>query len=155
MSSYQPLADFLARKKGDIWDATFEEVERALGRSLPQSAYRHNAWWANQTGPGHSQTHGWQSVGWRTAKLDLERRRVRFEKVRGIDPTGWIEAMSATQIDEELLARAMEICGSSESAEVINTALREYIEQAAIEAVVAMGGSAPGFQASPRERPRP
>lgn len=153
MSSYQPLADHLARIKADVWDASFEDVERALGRPLPQSAYRHNAWWANQTGPGHSQTHGWRSVGWRTAKLDLERRFVRFEKVRGLDPTGAIEAMLPAQLDQALLTRAKEIGGFDDDGSAINAALRVYIEQAAIDAVIAMGGSSPGFQAAPRERP--
>ena len=69
-ASYQSLADFLARRDGDVWNATFDEVERVLRRPLPRSAYEHQAWWANQNGRGHSQTHGWRSVGWRTAKLE-------------------------------------------------------------------------------------
>jgi hypothetical protein len=156
MSSYKPLADFLARKRGDRWDASFDEVERALGRPLPQSAYRYNAWWANQTGPGHSQTQGWRSVGWRTAKLDLEQKRVRFEREQtahaGRAPAGE-EGGALDVIDEELVRTAMEV-GDMESREaVINAALREFIEQAAVQAVIDMGGSAPGFQAAPRERP--
>ena len=79
---YQPLADFLAAKKGGQWDASFEEIEKQLGFSLPKSAYKYQAWWANQNGAGHSQNKGWRSVGWRTSRLDLERRRVRFERER-------------------------------------------------------------------------
>ena len=65
MSRYEPLAQFLAAKKGDSWEASFEDIEKQLGGPLPQSAYKYPAWWANQTGPGHSQTRGWRSVGWR------------------------------------------------------------------------------------------
>ena len=63
MSRYEPLAQFLAAKKTDVWEASFEEIEARLGARLPDSAYKYPAWWANQAGPGHSQTRGWRSVG--------------------------------------------------------------------------------------------
>jgi len=151
MSSYKPLADFLARKRGDQWDATFADVEQALGRPLPQSAYRYNAWWANQTGPGHSQTHGWRSVGWRTAKLDLERRRVRFER----DPGAERRSPSSVEdgVDERLVEQAMRISGISDRQTVINAALRKFIERTAIQALIEMGGTMPDLVVPPRERP--
>ena len=154
-SAYQPLADYLAHKKGDVWDAAFSEIEEKLGRPLPQSAYRHQAWWANQSGPGHSQTHGWRSAGWRTSKLDLEQKRVRFERERPLNARqAGKEARSQFDgIDEELVRRAMSISENHDRADVINSALREYVKQEAIRAVVAMGGSSPGFKAAPRERP--
>lgn len=156
MSSYQPLADFLARKKDDRWDASFDDVERALGRPLPQSAYRHNAWWANQTGPGHSQTRGWRSVGWRTAKLDLERRRVRFEREdahaeRAL--TAQPVALPQDEIDDELVRKAMAVSAIPDRAGVINAALEDFIHQKLVQFVIDLGGSAPGFEAAPRERP--
>lgn len=156
MSSYQPLADHLASRKGDIWDASFGEIERALGRPLPRSAYLYNAWWANQSGPGHSQTHGWRSVGWRTAKLDLEGRRVRFERERKTELQAAATSrtvMSAQAIDDDLVRRAMAVSEIESREGVINAALREFIKREAIRAMVDMGGSAPGFEAAPRERP--
>lgn len=156
MSLYRPLADHLAARKGDHWEASFEEIERTLGRPLPRSAYRYNAWWANQTGPGHSQTQGWRSVGWRTSRLDLERRRVRFE--RDSQPIDVKQpASEATESDyetlDQLLARAMAITGIEDRNEVIVAALREYIDQEAIRAVIELGGTMPDFEAAPRERP--
>jgi hypothetical protein len=154
MSSYKPLAEFLSRRRGDQWDASFDEVERALGRPLPQSAYRYNAWWANQTGPGHSQTQGWRSVGWRTAKLDLERKRVRFER-EAIDP-GPLGRSSADRpggVDEELVERATDISGIKDRSAVINAALEEFIRQGLVRFVDELGGSQPGFEAASRERP--
>lgn len=156
MSSYQPLADHLADQKGDVWDASFSEVERALGRPLPKSAFLYNAWWANQSGPGHSQTHGWRSVGWRTAKLDLERRRVRFERERvadqAIQPTD-AALKPANGIDEVLVRKAMAVSEIADRATVINAALAEFIHQKLIEFITELGGSAPGFESAPRERP--
>jgi len=157
-SIYQPLADYLASKKGDVWDASFGQVEEKLGRALPRSAYRHQAWWANQSGPGHSQTHGWRSAGWRTAKLDLERQRVRFEREekaktkRAGNPQA-AAASAAREIDEDLVRKAIEFSGIDDRIAVINAALREFIRQEAKLAVIAMGGSQPDFKAAPRERP--
>jgi hypothetical protein len=154
MSSYKPLADYLARRKGDQWDASFDDVERALGRPLPQSAYRYNAWWANQTGPGHSQTQGWRSVGWRTSKLDLERKRVRFERERAIsDAPGDGATGEPDGVDEVLVRRAMVISNIEDRSAVINAALQEFIRQGLVRFVEELGGSQPDFEAAPRERP--
>lgn len=154
MSSYQPLADHLAARKGDIWDASFKEIERALGRPLPRSAYLYNAWWANQSGSGHSQTHGWRSVGWRTAKLDLEGQRVRFERDEQASASAAKEVSESERaIDEGLVQRAMAVSDVYDRAAVINAALREFIKREAIRGAVEMGGCAPGFEAPQRERP--
>lgn len=146
MSSYQPLADHLASRNGDRWDATFEEIERTLGRPLPKSAYRYNAWWANQVGPGHSQTHGWRSVGWRTSKLDLERRRVRFERE---EPP----RLAHFGRGEDLLSEAMKVSGITDRDVLIEKALQTLIAREAARHLIAMGGRAPDFEAPPRRRP--
>lgn len=152
MSSYKPLADFLASKEGDQWDASFEEVERALGRPLPQSAYRYNAWWANQTGPGHSQTKGWRSVGWRTAKLDLERKRVRFERERREQASRIIDPVADLPADQ-LVGTAMALSGLADERAVIDAALRTFIREEVKRGLIALGGSQPDFEAAPRKRP--
>jgi hypothetical protein len=145
-SVYQPLADFLRARAGDDWDARFEDVERVLRRPLPSSAYRYQAWWANQTGPGHSQTHGWRSAGWRTAKLDLERRRVRFERdagpADGVKPRG-----------QDIWDRAREITGITDRNRLVEEGLRALIARDAAEQLVALGGSMPDYATPARERP--
>lgn len=152
MSRYQPLADFLAAKKTNEWNATFSDIEARLGFPLPKSAYTYPAWWANQVGSGHSQTRGWRSVGWRTTALDLERRRVRFEREQ--------HALAATistgrdgRSTEELLVRARELTGISDREALIQEALRILVAREAGLRLVRLGGTMPDFKAPSRERP--
>lgn len=153
-SSYQALADYLTSKKADFWEASFSDVERKLGRPLPPSAYRHQAWWANQNGPGHSQTHGWRSVGWRTARLDLERKRVRFERESGPQESKEPEVEEARPADDDaLFAQAAEYLGTSDRAELIRQALRALLAREAADHLIRMGGGMPDLKLPPRERP--
>jgi hypothetical protein len=152
MSRYEPLAQFLAAKKGNSWEASFDDVEARLGKPLPESAYKYPAWWANQSGPGHSQTRGWRSVGWRTCDLDLERRRVRFER----EPGATASAALAYRDDrsmEELLARARELTGIGDRDSLIREALRLLVAREAGMRLARLGGTMPEFNAPPRERP--
>jgi hypothetical protein len=157
-SSYQPLADHLATRKDDVWEASFVDIQYILGRSLPRSAFVHPAWWANQTGPGHSQTRAWKSVGWKTSKLDLERRRVTFERDRtrsgeAFRDAGDVQPGQLHDPNADLIARAMAISGIGDREEVVAAALKSFIRQEAVRFVDELGGSAPDFQAAPRERP--
>lgn len=145
MSRYQPLADFLAAKKGDRWDASFSDVEAQLGFSLPQSAHRYPAWWANQTGGGHSQTAGWRSVGWRTASLDLQGKRVRFERE--------VNGGAAPIFDAELIDRARALTGIKDRDALVDEALKALIAREAALRLARLGGSMPGYSAPDRERP--
>lgn len=151
MSRYQPLADFLASQKSNEWVATFADVEQRLGFQLPKSAYKYPAWWANQSG-GHSQARGWRSVGWRTAALDLERRRVRFER----DKRSRAASVSSDRDDrstDELLERARELTGISDREALIQEALRFLVAREAGMRLARLGGTMPDFEAAPRERP--
>lgn len=151
MSRYQPLADFLAGKKGNQWEASFAEVEARLGFPLPKSAYRYPAWWANQSGSGHSQTKGWRSAGWRTCALDLERRRVRFERER---PQPAESESGVTHESEGILYRqATELTGIHDRQALINEGLRALIAREAAARLARLGGTMPDYRAPPRERP--
>lgn len=149
MSRYEPLAQFLAAKKTNSWEASFDEIEKRLGAPLPKSAYKYPAWWANQNGPGHSQTRGWRSVGWRTCDVDLDRRRVRFER-------DWRRASIAPAVaelsNEELFKRAQEITGIGDRETVIGEALRLLIAREAGLRLARMGGTMPDIKAPPRRR---
>jgi hypothetical protein len=152
MSRYEPLAQFLAAKKADAWEASFEEIEAKLGVPLPRSAYKYPAWWANQSGPGHSQTYGWRSVGWRTRDLDLERRRVRFER----DPAAGKPSARASDDpsgNESLLAKARELTGIRDREALINEALRFLIAREAGLRLARLGGTMPDLKVPKRERP--
>jgi len=149
MSRYQPLADFLAGKKAIEWEASFAEIEERLGFPLPPSAYAYPAWWANQTGPGHSQTKGWRSVGWKTADLDLKRRRVRFEREIRV-----AHERATTPADEqEMLARrAEELTGIVDRDRLISEALRALVEREAARRLARLGGTMPDLKVPPRRR---
>lgn len=75
MSKYIKLTLFLGEREADRWEASFEDVEDILGFALPQSARQYPAWWANQ---GRAQSAAWQSVGWISAAVDVDRERVTF-----------------------------------------------------------------------------
>lgn len=156
MSRYEPLAQFLAAKKADSWEASFQEVEAQLGAALPKSAYKYPAWWANQTGPGHSQTRGWRSVGWRTCDLDLAHQRVRFERERVLErvregsPTFVHEDDPASR--ESLVRKAQELTGIKGREALIEEALRLLIAREAGLRLARLGGTMPDFKAPPRRR---
>ena len=75
MSKYINLTTHLASRDGEVWEASFNDVEEVLGMPLPDSARQHRPWWANQ---GRAQSSAWQSAGWKTAKVDLENEKVTF-----------------------------------------------------------------------------
>ena len=152
MSRYEPLAQFLATKKTDAWDATFEEIERRLGAPLPRSAYKYPAWWANQSGAGHSQTRGWRSVGWRTCHLDLEGRRVRFERERTRESSS-LSIVRETQSGYDLFERASELTGIKDRNALVSEALRALIAREAGRRLIELGGTMPNLKLPPRRRP--
>lgn len=82
VSQYTPLTFFLADCGKDVVELTFGELERLLGRNLPDSAKSYRAWWANS---GHHQASAWASVGYRVQRPDLSNGVIRF--VRTLGPT--------------------------------------------------------------------
>ena len=150
MSRYQPLADFLAGKKALEWEASFAEIEDHLGFRLPESAYKYPAWWANQTGPGHSQTRGWRSVGWRTCDLDLERKRVRFEREARVMSSGH---NASPDERESLMRKAAELTGIDDPDLLVREALRAIIAREAGARLIRLGGTMPDLKIPPRRRP--
>jgi len=152
MSRYQPLADFLESHKASRWDATFADIERQLGFPLPKSAHKYPAWWANQKGAGHSQTQGWRSVGWRTCQVDLEGRRIRFERDAGVAVVRSDRPDIANDRDG-LIAKAQELTGIVDYAILIREALKALVAREAAHRLANLGGTMPDFTAPARERP--
>ena len=79
MGKYEPLPQFLDTKGVGEIRLKFEQIEKALGFKLPQSAYRHQAWWANHEGT-HSHARTWLRAGWQTKDVDLGAHKVTFRK---------------------------------------------------------------------------
>lgn len=153
MGAYQPLADYLGRLDRDEWHASFADVERVLGRPLPDSASKYPAWWANQSGPGHSQTRGWQDAGFETREVDLKGRRVRFIRRRGGgDGPGPAPADAGLHPRPDLWAQARQITGIEDRDALIEAALKALIQREAGRALIEMGGTMPDAKAPPRRR---
>ena len=55
-------------------------------------------------------------------------------------------------IDDELLAKAVEATGVSERSKLIHDGLRALIAREAARALIALGGSDPNAKAAPRRR---
>ena len=85
---YAPLYRYLRTRRGTAWRVSFNELERLLGFTLPESARVHRPWWSNQrNGGGHGHTLAWQLAGWKTRTVDLELETLVFEPAGAVgDP---------------------------------------------------------------------
>ncbi|WP_420867667.1 MULTISPECIES: DUF7662 domain-containing protein [Bradyrhizobium] len=78
MSVYDPLREELQRTGPQTIRLTFSEIEAILGRPLPPSAYKFNAWWGNNLRKaGHTQSMAWLHAGF-VARVSLRQRAVEF-----------------------------------------------------------------------------
>lgn len=85
MSKYADISVYLLQQdKSKPHVVHFSEIERIIGATLPASARLYQAWWANQSGTGHTQAMSWCSVGWNTKNVDLENQQVTFVYVEEI-----------------------------------------------------------------------
>ncbi len=104
-SKYEPLERHLrGLDRATDHTLSFAAIESILGGDLPKSARIHPAWWANQRGPGHSQTHSWMNAGWHSGGLDLKSRQVTFRPVAlprepklGSPPTATVRPLTIEQ----------------------------------------------------------
>jgi hypothetical protein len=86
MSKYAPLATYL-QGTPDTLDAvtlSFAQIAHMLGTPLPTSAFKHRAWWSNQTKTAQRpQAQAWIGAGFRVDGLDQEPTSgwVRFKRL--------------------------------------------------------------------------
>lgn len=77
LSKYEKLTDYLMADGPQTRRVRFDELEEILGFTLPDSARKYPAWWANDPSAGrHSDA--WLSAGWKTEELDLGSEAVTF-----------------------------------------------------------------------------
>lgn len=82
MPKYEPIERHLrSLPRDDECRLSFAQIEAILGSPLPPSARRHQAWWANQRGPGHVQAHAWLNARFHSRDLDLKGGTVAFTPV--------------------------------------------------------------------------
>jgi CBS domain-containing protein len=81
-SRYAPLAIWLQGQppEKNIVKPSFAKIEEIIGGKLPESAYKHRAWWANDS-VSHVQSRLWLDVGWRVASVSMTKQVVRFARI--------------------------------------------------------------------------
>lgn len=77
-SKYAALHDHLRRRAEERVELSLAEIEALLGEPLPESARKGTAFWSNRQ--GGLQSAAWLGAGYRVTHVDLDRRRVRFER---------------------------------------------------------------------------
>jgi hypothetical protein len=81
MGKYEPLSDFLRKRREDQVRLTFAEIERIVGFKLPRSAKWYRAWWSNN--PSNSvMTKAWLDAGFESEQVDMEGGKLVFRRVR-------------------------------------------------------------------------
>ncbi|MBL8651593.1 MAG: hypothetical protein JNL35_14475 [Sphingopyxis sp.] len=81
MSKYDPLARHLSEIEDDSITMTFAKIDELVSGGLPGSAYDHRPWWANRHDGSGAQNQGWQSVGWESSDVDMDKEKVTFVRV--------------------------------------------------------------------------
>ncbi len=95
MGYYDPLRDYLLRCEGDEVILTFAQIEGILGRRLPASAGKYDAWWANvgdDASTQHSHARSWHAAGYKARAHRAEGKVVFYRVAR---PVGAVSARPA------------------------------------------------------------
>jgi hypothetical protein len=80
---YGPLGEYLSGTSGTRVRMTFAAVEDLVGR-LPESAYRHRAWWGNNE--GNVEAKAWLDAGWRVESVNQAAGEVVFTRAADSRP---------------------------------------------------------------------
>jgi hypothetical protein len=80
MAKYDPINENLQNSPDNEVTLSFKQVEKIIGDKLPPSAYRHQAWWANEAKGNHVHAHAWMDVGWEVETVNQREHWVRFTR---------------------------------------------------------------------------
>lgn len=75
---YIGLKNYLKDKNNKTVIMSFAEIETQIGETLPASAYKHRAFWANSR--THSVAFGWLDAGYKMVGVDFKAKYVTFAK---------------------------------------------------------------------------
>jgi antitoxin HicB len=80
MGKYKPLYDYFRGLPSNTNSCTlaFNAIIGILGSTLPKSAHKWEAWWANDG--SHVQAQAWLAAGWQKDRVDLKTQEVRFRR---------------------------------------------------------------------------
>lgn len=79
-SKYASLYHHLCERDGHEWYASFADIEKILGFSLPKSARTYNAWWGNEKKGSHSHACAWMAAGWVTQEVNPVKGHLIFRR---------------------------------------------------------------------------
>ena len=79
---YTPLEQYLKSLPPEQYDVTmsFEQIERIINDKLPASAYKYQAWWANEKNPHQPEKQAITNSGWKVDTLNLREKWVKFRR---------------------------------------------------------------------------
>ena len=91
VSKYAPLESHLRDSGRARVPMTFREIERVIGAPLPKSAFRHRALWSNNPA-NWVMTRAWLTAGYATEQVDMQNRKLVFQKTAQVPDAGGIAA---------------------------------------------------------------
>ena len=103
-SAYERIADYLDTTHLDDVTVTFDDLEHAMGRTLPPSASQHAPWWANSL--ANPQSRDWVSRGWRSHHPRVAQRTVGFRKVTPSPSSQWDATKVSTEVERKQEVRS-------------------------------------------------
>jgi hypothetical protein len=133
MSYYEPLTRFLEGCRSTEVPISFSELEDIIGRGLPPSARKHQAWWANT--PSHSHAEAWLRLDWKTSRVDLEAEKLVFVRTGSERATIAARTAYAGLISTDHFSPAASRLLSDYTSEAggdVNAALARAVHEAAI-----------------------
>ncbi len=111
MSRYDPLTTYLQAQSAPQLRMSFADIERVLGRKLPDSAVTHRGWWSNNAS-NNVMTRAWLQAGFRSEQVDLANRTLVFRRERGRETmTGFAEAQAPIGEAGDLAADKLALFG--------------------------------------------
>ncbi len=113
MKKYSALGHYFANLAGDRITVTFGQIEEIIGASLPNSAFKHAAWWSNAKTSTHSWAHHWLSAGWAKEHIDFEAREVAFRRQDGASLSAKEALENLEPQTKETIYDLLEIAGIS------------------------------------------
>ena len=85
MAKYSALSQHLSALTANTVSLTFSEIEEIISDKLPSSAFKHHAWWANESDGTHTWAHLWQAAGWLKDAVDFDRQIVTFRRAENTE----------------------------------------------------------------------
>ncbi len=96
---YAPLGDYLRSQYADEVPMTFEAIESVIGSPLPPRAQHIRGWWSNNP-TNNVMTRVWLDAGFKTERVDLERRTLVFRRVRQTETAGALQLREPSAVYE-------------------------------------------------------